>query len=458
MQSYKSNYTKVVKRDDEFVLSLDQLESDFLRTPAGSLVSYKNEEFITHIASELEQFITLKSEDGALIEDQLECVTSYSLFSGLIDFIQGSELPSIQQVSFQLTSDPLLNSFAGPERSDQLRNWKPIASWLDLTVLKDSEGMALLCSGIGLVDTVDESNNVYDFIVNMDYEGKDNEQEPKLISFEEFSTVIRDVWSTLTDPQRVVVEVLRSSFSSLLAALCFIKKGCTESEFSLAVLAGVPELVIAKGSASDIPTFIGGEIIDFSATPESHIESENQRNYKEVIEIVRTCDSFLTLLSAQNAIQRLILEGESKTLEFKETLSVDIKTNKKEKYIELSALKTIVAFLNTRGGTLLIGVRDDGLFVGVEEEINKFHKMSADKFLLHFSHIIKARIGEQFYPFIDYSLTETDGKNVLRVDSLESSRPCYLDNETFYVRTNPATDKLEGPKLVDYVQHHFSAK
>ena len=236
MQSYKSNYTIVVKKDDGFVLSLDQLESDFLRTPAGSIVSYKNEEFIAHIASELEQFITLKTQNGALIEDQLECITSYSLFSGLIDFIQGSELPSIQQVSFQLTSDPLLNSFAGPERSDQLRNWNPIASWLDLTVLKDHEGMALLCSGIGLVDTGDESNNVYEFIVNMEYEGEEN--EPKLISFEEFSTVIRDVWSTLTDPQRVVVEVLRSSFSSLLAALCFIKKGCTESEFSLAVLAG----------------------------------------------------------------------------------------------------------------------------------------------------------------------------------------------------------------------------
>jgi len=159
--------------------------------------------------------------------------------------------------------------------------------------------------------------------------------------------------------------------------------------------------------------------------------------------------------SPTNEIQRLILEGESKTLEFKETLSVDIKTNKKEKYIELSALKTIVAFLNTRGGTLLIGVRDDGLFVGVEEEINKFHKMSADKFLLHFSNIIKARIGEQFYPFIDYYLAETGGKNILRVDCLKSSKPCYLDNETFYVRTNPATGKLEGPKLVDYVQHHF---
>jgi hypothetical protein len=455
MQSYKSNYTIVVKKDDGFVLSLDQLESDFLRTPAGSIVSYKNEEFIAHIASELEQFITLKTQNGALIEDQLECITSYSLFSGLIDFIQGSELPSIQQVSFQLTSDPLLNSFAGPERSDQLRNWNPIASWLDLTVLKDHEGMALLCSGIGLVDTGDESNNVYEFIVNMEYEGEEN--EPKLISFEEFSTVIRDVWSTLTDPQRVVVEVLRSSFSSLLAALCFIKKGCTESEFSLAVLAGVPELAIAKGSASDIPTFIGGEIVDFSVTPEGYIESENQRNYKEVIEIVRTCDYFLRLLAVENEINRIIEKGESKSLEFKETLSLDVRTNKKEKYIEHSALKTVVAFLNSIGGTLLIGVGDDGLITGVEKEINKLYKMSTDKFLLHFKNLIKTRIGEQFYPFVEYNIIKSNGKNVLRVDCLASSKPCYLDNEGFYVRMNPATDKLEGPKLVEYVQHHFGS-
>jgi len=36
-----------------------------------------------------------------------------------------------------------------------------------------------------------------------------------------------------------------------------------------------------------------------------------------------------------------------------------------------------------------------------------------------------------------------------------STIPCYLDGVDFYVRTNPATDKLVGPKLVEYVKQRF---
>jgi predicted HTH transcriptional regulator len=50
----------------------------------------------------------------------------------------------------------------------------------------------------------------------------------------------------------------------------------------------------------------------------------------------------------------LARSGESKIIEYKESFSLDIRKGSKEKYIELSALKTIVAFLNTNGGTLLV--------------------------------------------------------------------------------------------------------
>ena len=48
-----------------------------------------------------------------------------------------------------------------------------------------------------------------------------------------------------------------------------------------------------------------------------------------------------------------------------------------------------------------------------------------------------------------------DVKHVLFVECKSSQAPCYLDRMEFYVRTNPATDKLEGPKLVEYVKNHF---
>lgn len=147
-------------------------------------------------------------------------------------------------------------------------------------------------------------------------------------------------------------------------------------------------------------------------------------------------------------------EGESANIEFKESFSLDVRMGKKEKYIELSSLKTIVAFLNTSGGVLLIGVSDAGDISGIENEVKKLYK-NRDGFLLNFKNQLKQRIGEQYYPFIKQSLVDLGHAQVLMVECKPATSPCYLDGKEFYVRTNPATDKLEGPKLVEYVQNHF---
>jgi len=160
-------------------------------------------------------------------------------------------------------------------------------------------------------------------------------------------------------------------------------------------------------------------------------------------------------LTDSDEVYSLIRQGESKNIEFKETLSLDVKKKTKEKYIELSALKTIVALMNTEGGVLLMGVADNGDLTGIDIEIDKFHKGNSDKFLLHIKNLIKVRIGEEFYPYIEYKLVSVNQRNILVVKCKESRSPCYLDNAEFYVRTNPATDKLEGPKLVEYVKNHF---
>ena len=159
-------------------------------------------------------------------------------------------------------------------------------------------------------------------------------------------------------------------------------------------------------------------------------------------------------LTEADRISALIRTGESQTVEFKESFSLDVKNGKKEKFIELSALKTVVAFLNSAGGHLLVGVSDSGETLGIDAEVNKLFK-TRDKYLLHIKNQLKSRIGEQFYPFIKHRLLDIGGSCVLLFECEQASQPCYLDGKDFYVRTNPATDKLEGPKLVEYVRNHF---
>jgi len=153
-------------------------------------------------------------------------------------------------------------------------------------------------------------------------------------------------------------------------------------------------------------------------------------------------------------IKNSISNGESECLEFKQTFGLDIKSNKKEKYIEDSAIKTIAAFLNSTGGNLLCGVSDNGQITGLNNEIS-IHYKSLDAFLLHVKNVVKQRIGGEFYPFVNFKLFDFDGQFVLEFLCSSSSTPVFVDEKDFYVRTNPATDKLEGRKQFEYIAHRF---
>ena len=190
----------------------------------------------------------------------------------------------------------------------------------------------------------------------------------------------------------------------------------------------------------------------------NQFDSELALNLKNANSIQPKLESMLSAtdgLTEVEKINALIRGGESKRLEFKATLSLDVETQTKEKYLETSVLKTITAFINSEGGVLLIGVSDEGIITGLNQEIKKFDS-TADNLLKRLKNLIKRYIGEPFYPFIDYRLIDVDGKKVLFVECQPSPElECYLDNRDFYVRINPATDKLEGPELVKYIRNRF---
>ena len=60
-------------------------------------------------------------------------------------------------------------------------------------------------------------------------------------------------------------------------------------------------------------------------------------------------------------------------MEFKCCLRKSLHTGERDPRIERSTLKTIAGFLNAGGGTLIIGVADDGVPVGIQEDGNTEH-------------------------------------------------------------------------------------
>jgi len=151
--------------------------------------------------------------------------------------------------------------------------------------------------------------------------------------------------------------------------------------------------------------------------------------------------------------EKLISAGESEKLEFKSTLRWNLSLDKADKAIENSALKTIVAFLNTEGGTLLIGVKDDGALLGIEKD----QFLNEDKFLLHFSTLVNDRIGKHYVEQILPGLIEIKGKKILRVDCKPSPAPVFLkgNGEEFYVRSGPSSVQLSTSEVLEYSRKHF---
>jgi hypothetical protein len=90
--------------------------------------------------------------------------------------------------------------------------------------------------------------------------------------------------------------------------------------------------------------------------------------------------------------EELIELGEHNKLEFKSTLRWSLHADKVDTRIEHGTLKTIAAFLNTDGGTILIGVEDNGNILGIDAD--RFE--NDDKFMLHFANLVNNRIGKQY--------------------------------------------------------------
>ena len=103
--------------------------------------------------------------------------------------------------------------------------------------------------------------------------------------------------------------------------------------------------------------------------------------------------------------------------------------------------KEIIAFANTKGGTLYIGVADDGRVLGVE---------NADRVTLQLNHMIRDSIKPDVTMFVHYETQTVDGKQILSVTVQKGTgRPYYLGSKGLkpsgvYVRNgtsaDPATD------------------
>lgn len=147
------------------------------------------------------------------------------------------------------------------------------------------------------------------------------------------------------------------------------------------------------------------------------------------------------------------MHGESAVLEFKSTLQWDVDLNQANKGLRKSCLKTIAGFMNADGGTLLIGVEDDGNVLGLDNDLNLLGG-SRDKFEQTLVNMVTDEIGPALSHYYRMRFEPVDGKLVCVVEADAVSEGVFVKGEKgkeFYVRVGNTTRWLDPADTVTYL-------
>ena len=165
----------------------------------------------------------------------------------------------------------------------------------------------------------------------------------------------------------------------------------------------------------------------------------------------------------ESTLMEMIAGGESEDLEFKQSLRWGSKQSEQIKIAESIVMKTIAGFANSDGGTLLIGVMDDGEVEGLEMD---FESLGGDKdeFELHLGQLIDREFGKAFRPsHIGVTFPSIEETAICRIDVSPANAPVVLETqnkhgqklEKFYVRSGNSTQEFSFSDASEYIRTRF---
>jgi type I restriction enzyme R subunit len=155
----------------------------------------------------------------------------------------------------------------------------------------------------------------------------------------------------------------------------------------------------------------------------------------------------------------LIARDEAFDVEFKSTARWNLRDQCKDKRMEDAVVKTVAGFLNTDGGTLFIGVDDDGGVIGLEHDLPLVSPHSADGLVNWLTtHLINA-LSHTAVMRTRARIDRLDEGEACRIDVARSSAPVQArmsdGTEVFWVRMNNSTRGLPELEVAKYVREHW---
>lgn len=136
-------------------------------------------------------------------------------------------------------------------------------------------------------------------------------------------------------------------------------------------------------------------------------------------------------------IQEKINNGETIDCEFKKFIDID-KGDSKSTEID----KTVCAFSNTDGGSLIIGVTDNGEIIGIDEDVRRKYQTTLDEAIVEYSDAISKRLYENLTINDCFTISKVElyGKKLIVVNVNESNGWNFLQASDVPYKRKGATN------------------
>ncbi len=150
----------------------------------------------------------------------------------------------------------------------------------------------------------------------------------------------------------------------------------------------------------------------------------------------------------------LIAHGEGETIEFKATFKWDVRESRSSRAVEDAALKSIAGFMNSDGGTLIVGVADTGEITGLGHDYGILMRKDRDGFAQEVMTAVSRKLGTDACRYIHLVFHSAAGKDICRIITSPSARPVYLtegSDTKFYIRAGMSTRPLNIQEAVEFI-------
>ena len=148
----------------------------------------------------------------------------------------------------------------------------------------------------------------------------------------------------------------------------------------------------------------------------------------------------------------LIAQSEGMRLEFKETLAVDPRTGTRNNTESTNTIKAVAAFLNTEGGTLLIGVSDAGEIKGIAHDLALCNHNDTNGFEQKLRQLLDSHLQPPPHSQVVITFETFPEGTICRVEVPAAAGVTYVDKTKVYVRDGNRTPPLDGPNKVEWLE------